>query len=223
MPFVKTSAVPVGAAVQSGIYAPRHVGLTDYTYCWEARTALPATTTRSLPGMVPGSPALGGASVDVPVQTNATGKVDLVKTANSQALFIAGTTAASRTIMLVSSYWGGASRHAQLPGMSIGSSLGQLQAYGTTGVNLMPDSGGMAVRVIAMDTVGGQVWAQVGSTVVAPKVFTASTTTGIYAGSNANATGGNEERIRAVRIWDRALTAAEIATVVSTAAAAYGV
>lgn len=173
--------------------------------------------------MVPGTPALGGASADIPVSTSAAGKADLVKTTNTQALLITGITPQSRTIMLVSSYPGGISRHAQIPGMTLQSYAGQLQAFGSSGVLLAPDSGSMAVRVIAYDTAAGQVWGQIGSAVVAAKAFTPSTSTGIIVGSNATPGGSAEERFRAIRIWDRALTAAEIATVVSTAAAAYGV
>ena len=223
MALVKTLATPIPTPVGSGVYAPAHVGPVDYAMCWEARTVLPATVTRSLPGMVPSSPGLIGATSDMAVEV-VDGQPQIVKTAGAQALRVTGQPVTSRTIMVVSRGWGNATRHFQIPGLVMGIASGNLNAYGTANVVLGPDDARLTVRVVALDTSGsGIVHGSIGATPVTSKPTTVGTATDIYLGANGTPTAPDREVFRAARVWNRALTPAEIATVVEKAAAAYGV
>lgn len=223
MALVKTLATPVPTPVGSGVYAPHNVGPTDYAMCWEARTARPAATATALPSMVPGGPGLTGPTAALDVITPSPGSTYLRKTLNTQRLRVAGQSVRSRTILVVSSGWGNASSFVQIPGLVMGIANGNLNAFGTANVALGPDDASLRVRCIALDATAGQVWGQTGATVLPAKAITVGATTDVYLGSNANAPAGSEEHIVAARVWDRALSPAEIATVVEKAAAAYGV
>lgn len=221
MTQIKATAVTVASPVGGSLYAPHHLGdALDYSQCWEARTALPAATTRSLPSMV-GGLSLAGATADLTVTTTS-GQTALVKTLNTARLK-AALPLGSYTMLVVGSHWGTASAPFQLPGLTMGLTAGNLNGWGTSNVVLGPDDGSLKVRVVAVDAAALTVWGQIGSYVVTSRATTLNTLAEAIWGSNANAPGGSDERLRGLRIWPRALSPAEIATAVTAANAAYGV
>lgn len=222
MAQVKSMAISVDAPVGGSLYAPHHLGAAlDYNQCWEARTALPLTVTRTLPSMVGGS-SLTGPTADLTVTTPATGSVYLTKTLNTQRLRVAGQTVSPRTVMLVSSGFGNASSFLQIPGMAASFANGQVYGFGTATISLAVDSAAMNVRVFSLNTTTSQLEGSIGAIPFGPITLTANTTTDIYVGSNLTAPVGSDEKIVACRIWPRVLNATEIASVVSYAQTAYG-